>query len=68
MPKIIRKSDWKPHKVVDLQSVGDDRGTCSRCGKRGLRFVHTLKNLAGDRLEVGSECATRLCSDYLLAS
>ena len=65
MPKITRKeASWKPVKAVDLRRVGSEFGTCCRCGKQGLRYVHIVENKAGDCLEVGRECAIRLYSGY----
>ena len=55
---------WRPVRAADLRLVGQEPGTCDRCGRHDLRFLHTIVHLDGGQLQVGSECARRLCSDY----
>ena len=58
------QSLWRPVRAADLRLVGQEPGTCDRCGRHDLRFLHTIVHLDGGQLQVGSECARRLCSDY----
>jgi hypothetical protein len=56
---------WCPVRAVDLRHTGTEPGTCQRCGRHDLRFVHTLEDTSGGRLDVGAECARRLCQGYV---
>jgi hypothetical protein len=58
------KTGWQPIRATDLQAAGTGPGTCDRCGRRDLRFLHTVHNLDEGELQVGSECARRLCYGY----
>src|SRR5688572_17129088 len=62
------KTGWCPIRVTDLRAGKTDLsyrfGECARCNRRDLRFVHTVEGPDGERVQVGSECARRLCSGY----
>ena len=59
---------WTPDHVEDLRrNYGEDYrpGTCERCGKTGLRFVHVvISDEAENSMRVGACCATRLMKGY----
>lgn len=55
---------WRPIGVTDLLTKGSEKGTCDWCGRRDLRFVHTVEDQDGDTIEVGSECCRQLCFGY----
>src|SRR5688500_13784538 len=58
------KTDWRPVQAIDLRAAGLGPGTCDRCGKRNLRFLHTVAHPTEGQRQVGSECARRLCGGY----
>lgn len=45
-----------------IAAIHDDQDFCNSCGKTNLRRVVLLINDAGDEMNVGTECAARLCS------
>jgi hypothetical protein len=61
----LGQSDWQPIRVTDLLHNGEGPGTCGRCGRNDLRFLHIIEHPAKGRLDVGSECARHLCRGYL---
>jgi len=64
MPKLVTKTAWQPIRATDLRLTGAEPGTCERCGRRDLRFLHVVKHPNGGQLTVGCECAKRLCYGY----
>ena len=58
------KIGWKPIRAIDLRLTGDAPGICERCGRRDLRFLHTVEHPEQGQLHVGCECAKRLCHGY----
>jgi len=63
---VIKRTPWTPIKVTDLRMTKHEPGECERCHRRNLRFVHTLEHpIRGALVNVGRECALRLCSGYL---
>ena len=62
------RGSWSPHSVGDRGSRDSENyipGLCQCCGNKGLRYVHTLKSpYFPDRIEVGRECAAKLCPQY----
>lgn len=58
------KTGWHPVRASDLKVTGTWPGTCGRCGRRDLRFLHTVADPDGTEHHVGSECARRLCYGY----
>lgn len=61
---IATKTGWHPVKAVDLFTLGAATGTCDRCHRTDLRFVHTVEHPTEGQLKVGCECAKRLCHGY----
>lgn len=55
---------WRPRRVIDLREVGKGPGICDRCDRRDLRFLHILEHPDEAQVQVGRECARRLCFDY----
>jgi hypothetical protein len=58
------KTGWRPIKAVDLRRHGNTLGRCQKCGRQGIRFLHTVAHEDSRQLEVGSECARNLCYGY----
>jgi hypothetical protein len=58
------KTGWRPIQATDIRLTGESPAICERCGRTGLRFVHTVEHLDEGRLRVGCECAKRLCFGY----
>lgn len=59
-----RVSQWRPVGAIDLRAIGSEPGECQRCGRENLRFLHIVANPAKERMQVGAECARRLCYGY----
>jgi hypothetical protein len=55
------RTGWRLVRVTDLRATGAEPGTCERCGRRDLRFLRTIAHPERGELQVGSECARRLC-------
>ena len=55
---------WTPLPATDLRRTGKEPGTCDRCGRNDLRFLHPLTRPGGGVIHVGCECARRLCRNY----
>ncbi len=55
---------WRPSKVIDLRTTGQEPGTCQKCGRHDLRFVHLIEHPDDGSMQVGCECAARLCYGY----
>jgi len=59
---------WTLKRVEDrLQKYGNGYppGTCEKCGKRGLRFVHIIeRGNPNERKRLGACCAEKAISDY----
>ena len=60
----LTKTGWCPIRAVDLRVVGNEPGMCDRCGRSDLRYVHTVAHPDQGQLQVGSECAKRICYGY----
>lgn len=65
MSTSLIQAAWHPIGATDLRLIGQYPGTCDRCKRRDLRFVHTLEAADGRQMRVGSECARHLCLNYL---
>ena len=61
-----------PHRgwrCVDVEDLGADGpayepGTCQMCGKKRLRYMHTMEHENHGDLEVGRICAEKMATDY----
>jgi hypothetical protein len=61
--KRLPKAGWRAVDVLDLLRSEQFPGTCERCGRADLRFLHRMTHPeASCVLHVGSECAKRLSS------
>lgn len=58
------KTGWQAIRAIDLRATGEEPGTCQRCGRHDLRFLHTVDHPDEGHLQVGCECARRLCYGY----
>jgi hypothetical protein len=64
MATLPTKTGWRPILAIDLLTAGNAPGTCERCGRCDLRFLHTVAHADGRELRVGCECARRLYHGY----
>jgi len=55
---------WQPVRATDLRAAGSPPGTCERCGRTNIRFIHLISHATLGESLVGSECARRLCFGY----
>jgi hypothetical protein len=55
---------WRPIRAIDLRATSTEPGNCERCGRHDLRFLHTVAHPTEGELQVGCECARRLCYGY----
>jgi hypothetical protein len=44
-----------------IVAIHDDQDHCDCCGKQNLKRVVLVVNAAGDEMNVGTECAAKLC-------
>lgn len=57
----IPHKDWIHEGVEDLEDI---TGQCQMCDKKYIRYLHTVSHDEYDNLEVGRDCAEKMCEDY----
>jgi len=64
-PRRMPREGWTVAEVIDLLTLGEPPGTCDRCGRDDLRFIHLLDHRAWpESIVTGKCCAQRLTTDY----
>lgn len=57
-----------PHKGWTHKSVKDlnhATGECGMCDKQSIRYLHTVSHDEWKDLQVGCDCAEKMCEDYI---